>query len=138
MDTKILQPYILKTKEKEKNHEFPESTEINIKDISKADKVKEFNNYTKTFRKDDTAWKSLNTYSSLPYLDQQDLRIREKNKEGKKIFILGNKNDVWDSIIKKSESNRTLQSYNQLKSFPDMKAYKKSLEHIITKKLYFK
>lgn len=143
METKILHPYTYKVKQSnDVDDESDESSKIiessNSNKNSSVNKSKPFIAYSKTYRKYDSAWDSqLNSYASSPYLDTADyLRARDKKKEGKKEFLLGCKNDVWESLIKNSGSIRTYHSSKYLKYIPDMKIYKKSLEHMLKKNIY--
>ena len=137
MDTKILQPHYHIIVERRPNHDHESSTAEILEAPSKGPKPKVFNPYSKSYKKHESAWSdSLIRYESEPYLNTiPEIRTRDRQKEGKKVFKLGVRNDVWESIMKKPESLRSYQSQNCLQNLPDMKVYKKSLEHMLKRNL---
>lgn len=139
MDTKLFHPYTHEKPKSSNNEEDPKIINTSNKSIKFSEKTpKPFNPYTKSYSKNETVWsRGLQNYVSEPYIDtSKDIRLRNKSKEGKKEFIIGFKKDIWDSLISKTTSNRTFNSNNSLKSLPDMKIYKKSLEHMIRKNIF--
>lgn len=141
MDTRVLHPYYHREIPMKDYYEEPQDIVV---EHNKSSGIKSFTDCKKPFypscrayKKYESVWSdNLGAYMSNPYGESvKEFRTSDRLDDGRKVFKVGNKNDVWNGLIKESGSNRAYQSNKHLKSLPDMKVYKKSLEHIIVKKL---
>lgn len=136
MDTKILHPY---TDNNVVNSPVTLNTETSkiFKNLGKSqtDPKKPFNPYGRHFKKNESAWPCVQSkYVSSPYEPSTHELLSQRSVPPKDSFKLGIKSDLWNSLIKPRESIRSYQSNKNLNSLPDSKLYKKSLEHLISRK----
>lgn len=137
MDTRILHPYKDTTHALSPQVSKHDSAQT-LKGSARSDKEKKkpFNPYSRSYKKNESAWEDMQvSYSSSPYENPFKHCNSERNVSLKNKFRLGVKNDLWNGLIKPRESIRTYQSNKNLKLLPDAKLYKKSLEHLISRRI---
>ena len=133
MDTRILHPY---TENKPENSPITDTSKaLKPSEKSQTDPKQLFNPYGRHFDKHESAWPCFQSkYVSSPYNPTPHQFLSHRSPPPKDSFKLGIKSDLWTSLIKPRESIRTFQSNKNLHLLPDSKLYKKSLEHLISRK----
>lgn len=137
MDTKILHPYTMTNNVNSPDDPISETSKVLKKsDKSQTDQKKPFNPYGRSYKKDESAWQCYQSaYPINPYKPSTNNCLSQRMIHLKDSFKLGVKSDLWTSLIKPRESIRSYQSNKNLHSLPDSKLYKKSLEHLISRKI---
>lgn len=137
MDTKILHPYTMTNNVHSPDFPISETSKVlKTPEKSQADHKKPFNPYSRSYKKDESAWQYYqSTYPSIPSNPSIQNSLSHRMIHLKDSFKLGVKSDLWNSLIKPRESIRSYQSNKNLHNLPDSKLYKKSLEHLISRKL---